>query len=92
MDHESPPWNTIHTASPLIKTVQEFFQDEEGIPIPCITTHAAVECGILAKKYPQTEWVSVGASISDMHTTRESIKIHDFREFTERMEALITHL
>lgn len=84
MNHESPPWsNTIQ--SDLLVRIQESFLDEENHPIPLLMTHAAVEAGLLSKKYPQTEWVSVGATIADMHTTRESIQENDFKEFTERV-------
>ncbi len=90
MSHESPPWNN-NAHSLLLDQIQKAFLNEENESIPLLTTHAAVECGLLAKKYPQTEWISVGATISDMHTTRESIKIKDFEEFIERMELFISH-
>jgi dipeptidase D len=85
MSHESPPWNN-DTTSQFLNNIQTSFVDRDGTPLPLKTTHAAVECGILSKKYPQTEWISVGATISDMHTTRESILVKDFEEFVERME------
>lgn len=89
LSHESPPWCS-HLTSSLLRDIQETFVDEEEIPLPLITTHATVEAGLLSKKYPQTEWVSVGATISDMHTTRESLRIKDFEEFVEKLERLIT--
>jgi len=91
MSHESPPWNN-DTTSQLLKNIQASFVDGANTSLPLKTTHAAVECGILSKKYPQTEWISVGATISDMHTTRESMLVKDFEEFVERMESLITRI
>jgi di/tripeptidase len=91
MSHESPPWNN-DAPSQFLSDIQASFVDGTDTSLPLKTTHAAVECGILSKKYPQTEWVSVGGTISDMHTTRESIKTKDFEEFVERMEALITRI
>jgi dipeptidase D len=88
ISHESPPWNN-NTQSQFLSDVQASFVDKTNIPLPLQTTHAAVECGLLAKKYPQTEWISVGATISDMHTTKESIKTKDLEEFVERMENMI---
>jgi dipeptidase D len=69
--------------------MQEFFVDQEGVSLHTTVSHAAVECGILAKKYPQTNWVSVGATINNMHTTQESIQIQDFQKFVERMEQIL---
>jgi len=88
MSHESPPWNN-NSHSELLSHIQESFLDEENSFLPLISTHAAVECGILSQKYPQTEWISIGVTISDMHTTRESIKEEDFKIFIERMEKFI---
>ncbi len=88
LSHESPPW-ICASETPLLSKIQEiFFRDNE--PIPALTTHAAVEAGLLSKKYPQTQWLSVGATIHDMHTTKESITTKDLEAFTERMEKFIS--
>ncbi len=88
LSHESPPWICASETPLLSKTQEVFCRDNE--PIPTLTTHAAVEAGLLSKKYPQTQWLSVGATIHDMHTTRESITTKDFEEFVERMEKFIS--
>lgn len=88
LSHESPPW-ICASETPLLSKIQEIFcRDNE--PIPTLTTHAAVEAGLLSKKYPQTQWLSVGATIHDMHTTKESIATKDLEAFTERMEKFIS--
>lgn len=88
LSHESPPW-ICASETPLLSKIQEIFcRDNE--PIPTLTTHAAVEAGLLSKKYPQTQWLSVGATIHDMHTTKESITTKDLEAFTERMEKFIS--
>lgn len=53
--------------------------------------HATMEAGTLAEKYPNTEWVSIGASCHDMHTTREHIYLSDLEEFCGRLEKIIVH-
>lgn len=60
-----------------------------GKKVPAMVTHATVEVGTLAEKYPDTEWISIGASCHDMHTTREHIYLADLEEFCERMERII---
>ena len=54
-----------------------------------MTTHATVEVGTLAEKYSNTEWVSIGATCHDMHTTNEHIYLADLEEFCERLEGII---
>jgi len=89
MSQDTPVWLS-DTASPFVTTIQEVFRDTDDEPLPTITIHATVEAGMLAQKYPQTQWVSVGATIHHMHTTDEYIETKDFEKFVERMEALIT--
>lgn len=54
-----------------------------------MTTHATMESGVLAEKFPQTQWVSFGATCHDMHTTREHIYLCDLEEFCERLKNII---
>ncbi len=48
-----------------------------------------MEAGTLAEKYPNTAWVSIGASCHDMHTTREQIYLADLEEFCGRLQEII---
>jgi di/tripeptidase len=57
--------------------------------VPTVVTHATVEVGILADKYPGTQWLSMGATCHNMHTTREHIYLADLEEFCERLERII---
>lgn len=91
MSQDTPVWLS-DTASPFVASIQEVFRDTDNEPLPAITIHATVEAGMLAQKYPKTQWVSVGATIHNMHTTEEYINIRDFEEFVERMETLIATL
>jgi di/tripeptidase len=91
MSQDTPVWLSDAT-SPFVVNIQEVFRDADDEPLPAVTTHAAVEVGMLAQKYPQTQWVSVGATVHNMHTTEEYIEIKDFEKFVERMETLIATL
>lgn len=88
LSHQSPVW-LVDDNSPLIKRLQEAFRNKDNEPLPAITIHAAVEAGVLAEKFPHTQWVSVGATVHHMHTTKEYIKTKDFERFIERMEKFL---
>ncbi len=88
LSHESPVW-LADADSPFVKKILESIESVNGKKIPAITTHATVEVSTLAEKYPDTEWVSIGATCHDMHTTREHISLSDLEEFCERMERII---
>lgn len=92
MTQKSPPWvNTTQEIS-LSSLLESTFIDEDNNALPCVTTHAAVECGLLAQKYPQTEWISIGATVHNMHTVEEYIEIRDFEEFVERVKNLLSKI
>ncbi len=88
LSHESPVY-LADTDSPFVEKILTAIESVNGKKIPAVTTHATVEVGTLAKKYPDTEWISIGATCHDMHTTREHIHLADLEEFCERMERII---
>lgn len=89
LSHESPVW-LADADSPFVRKIQESMESVNGKKVPTMVTHATVEVGTLAEKYPDTEWISIGATCHDMHTTREHIYLSDLEEFCERMEKIIT--
>jgi dipeptidase D len=98
LSSESPVW-LADADSPFVEKILETINNPPFWTLPfefwtrrlvsAVTTHATVEVGTLAKKYPDTEWISIGATCHDMHTTREHIHLADLEEFCERMERII---
>lgn len=88
LSHGSPVWIS-DPESPVVRSVQSLWVDEDGVSLPAVTTHATMEAGILAQKFPETTWVSLGATIHGMHTIDEHIFIRDFEVFAHRMRSLI---
>ncbi len=104
LSHESPVW-LVESESPFVKKILETINnppfwslsataDELWTrrTVSAVGTHATIEVSTLAEKYPKTEWVSVGATCHDMHTTREHIHLCDLEEFCERMKRIITRM
>lgn len=91
LSHEWPVW-LADANSPFVRWILESIKSYNGKSIPAITMHATMEAGTLAEKFPNTEWVSIGASCHDMHTIREHIYLTDLEEFCGRLEKIITHL
>jgi dipeptidase D len=88
LSHESPVW-LANADSPFVRKIQESMESANDKKVPTMVTHATVEVGTLAEKYPDTEWISIGATCHDMHTTREHIYLADLEEFCQRMERII---
>lgn len=88
LDHETPVW-FADPDNDFIQNIAKTINNKKEIKIPTIATHATVEVGILADKYPGTQWVSIGATCHNMHTTREHIYLTDLEEFCKRLERII---
>lgn len=88
LDHETPVWYA-DLNNEFIHDIAETMSGKKWPKIPTVITHATVEVGILADKYPGTQWVSIGATCHNMHTTREHIALADLEEFCERLERII---
>lgn len=91
LDHETPVWYT-DPKSEYIQKIISIINYKNDTKVPAAITHATVEVGILADKYPGTEWVSIGATCHSMHTTREHIYLDDLEEFCQRLERIVTRL
>lgn len=91
LSQEIPVWENKNTSHIADKILQKISQKESNI-LPAITTHATVEVWPLSSKYPKTEWVSIGATCHNMHTTEEHIYLEDFKIFYERLGYIIDTL
>lgn len=91
LDHETPVWYA-DAENDFIHHITHAISNKKGSKIPTVATHATVEVGILADKYPGTQWVSIGATCHNMHTTREHIYLRDLEEFCERLERIIANV
>lgn len=87
--HRSPPW-TQDVSCELVKKINTVFVNTEMWPLPTKIAHATVECGLLAQKYPEITWISVWATVHNMHTIKEYIEVKDFAEFVEKLERYIS--
>ena len=88
LDHETPVWYA-DPDNEFIQNIAETVSGKKWPKVPTVITHATVEVGILADKYPGTQWLSMGATCHNMHTTREHIALADLEEFCERLERVI---
>ena len=68
----------------MIRVYKEMFADEPQV----VAIHAGLECGLLGKKLPGLDCVSIGPNMKDIHTSRERLEIAS----TERTWNFVTEL
>jgi dipeptidase D len=75
-----PGWKP-NLGSPILKTMQQVYQNKYG-KIPEIKAiHAGLECGILAGAYPGWDMISFGPTIRYPHSPDEKVNIASVQKF-----------
>ncbi len=54
-----------------------------------VAIHAGLECGVIAKKYPNIKFASIGPTIEYPHSTRERLKINSVDKTMEVVKEVI---
>ncbi len=53
--------------------------------------HAGLECGVIAQKYPNIKFASIGPTIRYPHSTREEVKLDSVAKTYEVLKMIILH-
>ena len=54
--------------------------------------HAGLECGVIAEKYPQMKFASIGPTIRYPHSTREKVKLDSVEKTFEVLQNIIKNM
>lgn len=77
-----PGWKP-NMDSPILKVMQNVYNDKWGKIPKIMAIHAGLECGILAKNYPHWDMISFGPTIRFPHSPDEKINIETVQKFWE---------
>ena len=69
-----PPWSP-NTDSTILEVGKKVFKATYGKDAVIESIHAALECGIIGEKYPDTEMISFGPNLEEVHTPKERCQI-----------------
>ncbi len=83
-----PGWKP-NMDSPILKSMQEVYDNKFG-KIPEIKAiHAGLECGILGGKYPHWDMISFGPTIRFPHSPDEKVDIATVQKFWDFLVATL---
>ena len=88
---EYPGWQ-YRPVSPLRDAFIEVFRDQYGEEPLVQTIHAGLECGLIIEKMPETDAISFGPNILDIHTTAERMEIASVERTWELLLRLLDKL
>jgi dipeptidase D len=90
-DGSYPGWKP-NPASPILKTMQEIYNNKFG-KIPEIKAiHAGLECGILGGAYPEWDMISFGPTIRYPHSPDEKVNIATVQKFYDFLVETLKHI
>ncbi|TLD81422.1 M20/M25/M40 family metallo-hydrolase [Helicobacter sp. MIT 11-5569] len=80
------PWEKEENI--LVQKVWEIYQTQRKNP--CLKEiHAGLECGILKQKYPKINFVSIGPTILNPHSTQERLEMESFVQFDRILKEIL---
>ncbi len=83
-----PGWKP-NMDSPILKTMQDVYNQRFGKIPKIMAIHAGLECGILAGNYPHWDMISFGPTIRFPHSPDEKVNIESVQKFWEFLVATL---
>ncbi|MFW9877478.1 MAG: beta-Ala-His dipeptidase, partial [Candidatus Thorarchaeota archaeon] len=91
IDSDYPGWQPNFN-SRLLKITKDAFKALFNKEIDVKAIHAGLECGILKKKYPDMEMISIGPKIAFGHSPREKISVNSVEKVWNFLISLLGKL
>lgn len=86
-----PEWE-YNPESKLKDTALDLYKEMYGKEMESTVIHAGLECGVFAKKYPNSDIISFGPNIYDVHTPKEKLSISSTKRAYEYLTELLKKL
>ncbi|OXU14731.1 beta-Ala-His dipeptidase [Sedimentisphaera salicampi] len=83
-----PGWEPAGS-SDLLGKAEDAFEKVAGRPAEMEIIHAGLECGIISRKYPGIQLISMGPELKDIHSPQEKVKISSIGECFEVLKAIL---
>jgi dipeptidase D len=91
IDGDYPGWTPVYN-SHLLQVAQESHEALTGHVAAVKTIHAGLECGLISKKYPKMEMISIGPTLRGVHTPEEKLYIPAMSIAWQHLTHILTHL
>ncbi|MFX1479779.1 MAG: beta-Ala-His dipeptidase [Promethearchaeota archaeon] len=91
IDSDYPGW-TPNFNSTLLEITKEVYKEVNNKEIEVKAIHAGLECGILKKKYPQMELISIGPNNVGAHSPDERVSVQSVNKIWNFLISLLGKL
>lgn len=86
-----PGWRPA-ADSPILRRMQRVYHDLFGQEAHVSACHAGLECGVIARSYPDLDMISFGPDIEEAHSENERTRIASVQKFWTLLTALLADL
>lgn len=84
-----PGW-TPNPDSPLLKLIMTDYEQLYKDKKPSYTAvHAGLECGTVASKYPEMDFISLGPTLVDVHNADERLQVSSVQRLSDPLVAVL---
>lgn len=91
IDGDYPGWEPAYD-SHLLAIAQESHKAVLGREAKIMTIHAGLECGLIGKKYPEMQMISIGPTLRGVHTPEEKMHIPSLKTAWEHLTHILSHI
>ncbi|MCX2678505.1 aminoacyl-histidine dipeptidase [Galbibacter sp. EGI 63066] len=88
---EYPGWKP-NVESPILKVLNEKYQELFNETAKVVACHAGLECGILGQNYPEMDMISFGPTIKGAHSPDERANIASVQKFWKFLKAILKEI
>lgn len=90
-DDGYPGWSPS-ADSPILDRMKKFYRDLFGHEVNVGACHAGLECGVIAKAYPDLDMISFGPNIHEAHSEKECASISSTQKFWKLLTTTLASL
>ena len=78
--------------SPILKVIEQIYEDLNGEKPHVAACHAGLECGILGQNYPDMDMISFGPNIKGAHSPDERAQISSVQKYWKFVLAILKEI
>jgi len=86
-----PGWNP-DPESPILSLMKATYQDLYGQEPEVMAVHAGLECGMIGAKYPGMDMISIGPTLTDVHSPAENLYIPSVGNVMDLLLAVLQNI
>lgn len=90
-DDGYPGWSPS-ASSPILERMRDIYRELFGHEVRVGACHAGLECGVIARVYPDLDMISFGPNITEAHSENERTEIASVQKFWRMLTTVLERL